>query len=125
MNNTHTPAAPPPEALRLRRLRLTRGDTQGRDDLAAIDGLIEARTCADGTRLRVSYDARIIALDTLVQRLREQGVAVADDRRSRLRIAWQSYLDRNARANLAHPGSPCCSNPAAVYAARSKHREKT
>ena len=110
----------PREATRCKRLRLTvqnhRAPGGGKD----IEGLIAAQMADNRKTIEVTYDVRITALENLVFQLCEQGMSIAMDRRARIFIAWQSYLDRNARANLTHPGSPCCSNPTSVYASRKK-----
>ncbi len=110
----------PREARRDKRLRIENQNQRKFDSEAAIEGLIAVQIAADRRTVGVTYDVRITALDSLVARLREQGMGIAMDRRARIVIALQSYLDRNARANLAHPGSPCCSNPTSVYASRKK-----
>lgn len=107
----------PQEALRCRRLRLEH-ETPG-TAAPALEGLIDWRPLP-GARVAVTYDVRSITLEEIVTALRDQDIVVSDDRRSRWVIAWHSYLDRNARANLGNPGSPCCSNPTQIYASRKR-----
>lgn len=110
----------PREALRKKRLRLVGRCNHINDQFPVIDGLIDMQTALEEHHVTLSYDVRLTSLAALVTQLREHGIDLVDDRRTRLRIAWQSYLDRNARANLTMPDSPCCSNPTSVYASRRK-----
>lgn len=110
----------PREARRHKRLRLKEHATSEPGSGEGIEELIATQVVSDARTICVTYDVRITALDHLVAQLLENGIDVAGDRRARLRIAWQSYLDRNARANLMQPASPCCSNPTSVYASRKK-----
>lgn len=109
----------PPEAIRRKRLRLL-CDTPETPDLSSIAGLIGAERETGSRRFTAVYDVRETALDALVRELQQRGVTLDIRPGTRLAIAWRSYLDRNARAHLTHPGSPCCSNPTSVYAARKK-----
>lgn len=123
MNKTDTTATPP-EALRRKRLRLAHDAPSCDTGSVAVQGLVEVQVDADNGHVTLCYDVRHVSLDTLVEQMRGHGIGIVEDRRARMAIAWQSYLDRNARANLANPGSPCCSNPTSVYAARGKREEK-
>ena len=114
MSATNSPGR---EALRRKRLRVS-GNPQVTDDTATIEGLVEMSS--RGKDVALTYDVCAVSLDTLVDQLRTQGSEITNDFRSRLFIAWQSYLDRNARAHLTKPGSPCCSNSTSIYASRKK-----
>jgi hypothetical protein len=72
------------------------------------------------TSLRILYEPAHLDYAGILAALAEAGVALPQSRWARLKSAWFSYLDGNARANANAGFGSCCSNPTDVYSHRGR-----
>ncbi len=111
------PERPADPALRMRRrLVLARAPTAAEaealaDRLRALPGVLGVWTRPGARRVTVEYLASRTDYTRLSRRLAELGYGPARGPWARLRRAWLTLLDENARANAKVPPPACCNRP--------------
>lgn len=80
------------------------------DALASLPGMISVRFGADGQQLQLNYDASVIQIDAILAHCTRLGIQPGSRRRTRWKLAWYRFVDRNLRDNARH--RPHCCNKA-------------
>lgn len=108
-------------ALVSRSIRLSNLERDSTRAVQALDTLPSVTSVTQGTgSLRVLYDPSRIDYAAVQATLHTAGVELPAGRWARLKTAWFSYLDGNARANANAGTGSCCSNPTDVYSRRGR-----
>jgi len=96
---------------------------QAAEVLAALEGVVEAKSASSKKSIQVRYDTAKLLYPALIRALEKGGLMKEASWWERVKLGWYRDQDCVARDNARAKPSPCCSNPTSILAQSGKKQQ--